>query len=97
MYKLTIWSCAPYEPSLSNLPVVEDMSQVHTSKDPDPLPTAKCILFADWMGTISETTETGTKSTVITYFIVEMKTRKQLILLINRTNEILIRQNADLL
>ena len=43
------------------------MSQVHTSKNLDPLPIARSILFVDWVSTISEITETGTISTITTY------------------------------
>lgn len=63
--KLTTWSCASYEPNLSNLPF--GMSQIHTSKDPDPFPIAMSILFEDSAGTVTEITETGTTSTVMTY------------------------------
>lgn len=43
------------------------MSQFQTSKDPDPLPTAKSILCRDLTGILSERTETGTVAAVITY------------------------------
>lgn len=43
------------------------MSQFQTSKDPDPLPTAKSILCRDLAGILSERTETGTVAAVITY------------------------------
>ena len=63
--KLTTWSCASYEPTLSNL--LPDISYIHTSNDPDTLPIAKSILSLDSAGTVSESTETGTVSTVTTY------------------------------
>lgn len=63
--KLTIWSCASYEPALSNL--WPDKSQIHTSKDPEPLPTAKSNWPGDCAGTMSESTEIGTEPTLITY------------------------------
>lgn len=43
------------------------MSQFQTSKDPDPLPTAKSILCRDFAGIQSESTEMGTLSAIITY------------------------------
>ena len=43
------------------------MSQFQSSKDPDPLPTAKSILCRDLAGILSERTETGILSAVITY------------------------------
>lgn len=63
--KLTTWSCISYEPTLSNL--LQDISHIHTSKDPDTLPIAKSILSLDLAGTASESTETGDLSTAITY------------------------------
>lgn len=65
MKKLTTWSWASYEPALSNL--LLDMSHIHISKDPDPLPVAKSIWCKDWAGTQSERTEIGTVLIVITY------------------------------
>jgi len=39
------------------------MSAVHTSNEPDPLPTAKSILCMVWTGTASDSTEIGTQLT----------------------------------
>lgn len=43
------------------------MSHVHTSKAPEPLPTARRIFLAEGLGTVRESTETGIESTDMTY------------------------------
>lgn len=75
--ELTIWPCASYEPALWNFLV--DISHIHTSKDPEPLPTARNNEFAECTGTIRESTETGTESTVMTYVEEEITQMKMLV------------------
>lgn len=67
--ELTTCPCTSSEPILKKFLV--DMSDTHTSKAPEPLPTARRIFLAGGMGTVRESTETGIESTDMIYVEIE--------------------------